>query len=93
MLGEATAQGISGKAVTPFVLARIHELTRRRSLATNMALVKHNAEVGARLALVDYRRTGANVIRQFESDAFEVQIMLENVANGCTVKRTSPPPP
>ncbi|SAK97260.1 Pseudouridine-5'-phosphate glycosidase [Caballeronia hypogeia] len=51
VLGEATTQGISGKAVTPFVLARLHELTGRRSLATNIALVKHNAEVGARLAL------------------------------------------
>jgi pseudouridine-5'-phosphate glycosidase len=51
VLVEATAQGITGKAVTPFVLARIHALTGRRSLATNIALVKHNAEVGARLAL------------------------------------------
>ena len=50
-LAEAQAQGISGKAVTPFLLARIKALTGRRSLATNIALVKHNAEVGARLAL------------------------------------------
>ncbi|SAL65399.1 Pseudouridine-5'-phosphate glycosidase [Caballeronia arvi] len=50
-LAEATAQGIAGKAITPFVLTRIHALTNGRSLATNIALVKHNAEVGARLAL------------------------------------------
>jgi pseudouridine-5'-phosphate glycosidase len=50
-LAEATAQGITGKAVTPFLLARIKALTGGRSLATNIALVKHNAEVGARLAL------------------------------------------
>jgi pseudouridine-5'-phosphate glycosidase len=50
-LDEAQAQGISGKAVTPFLLARIKALTGGRSLATNIALVKHNAEVGARLAL------------------------------------------
>ena len=50
-LAEAAAQGISGKAVTPFLLARIKALTGGRSLATNVALVKHNAEVGARLAL------------------------------------------
>ncbi|ALL69614.1 Pseudouridine 5'-phosphate glycosidase (plasmid) [Paraburkholderia caribensis MBA4] len=50
-LEEAAAQGISGKAVTPFLLARIKALTGGRSLATNIALVKHNAEVGARLAL------------------------------------------
>jgi pseudouridine-5'-phosphate glycosidase len=37
--------------VTPFLLSRIKALTGGRSLATNIALVKHNAEVGARLAL------------------------------------------
>ncbi|MDT8999947.1 pseudouridine-5'-phosphate glycosidase [Paucibacter sp. APW11] len=49
-LQEAAAQGISGKAVTPFLLARIKALTGGRSLATNIALVKHNALAGARLA-------------------------------------------
>jgi pseudouridylate synthase len=50
-LDEARAQGISGKAVTPFLLARIVALSGGRSLATNIALVKNNAEAGARLAL------------------------------------------
>jgi pseudouridine-5'-phosphate glycosidase len=49
-LAEADAQGIAGKAITPFLLARIKALTGGRSLATNIALVKHNAAVGARLA-------------------------------------------
>ncbi|MDB5919221.1 MAG: pseudouridine-5-phosphate glycosidase, partial [Massilia sp.] len=49
-LAEAAARGVSGKAVTPFLLDRIKELTEGRSLATNIALVKHNALVGARLA-------------------------------------------
>jgi pseudouridine-5'-phosphate glycosidase len=50
-LAEADAQGITGKAITPFLLARIKALTGGRSLATNIALVKHNAVVGARLAI------------------------------------------
>lgn len=50
-LQEAEQQGVTGKAVTPFLLARIKELTEGRSLATNIALVKHNALVGARLAV------------------------------------------
>jgi len=50
-LEEADAQGVKGKAVTPFLLGRIKELTEGRSLATNIALVKHNALVGARLAV------------------------------------------
>ncbi|RTL20875.1 MAG: pseudouridine-5'-phosphate glycosidase [Burkholderiales bacterium] len=49
-LQEAQIQGIQGKAITPFLLARIKALTGGRSLATNIALVKHNAVVGARLA-------------------------------------------
>lgn len=50
-LEEARQQGIAGKAVTPFLLKRIAALSEGRSLATNIALVKHNAEVGARLAV------------------------------------------
>jgi pseudouridine-5'-phosphate glycosidase len=50
-LADADAQAITGKDVTPFVLARIKALTGGRSLATNIALVKHNAEVGAKLAV------------------------------------------
>ncbi|WLI89907.1 pseudouridine-5'-phosphate glycosidase [Massilia sp. R2A-15] len=50
-LGEAAQRGVTGKAVTPFLLSRIKELTAGRSLATNIALVKHNAVVGAKLAL------------------------------------------
>jgi pseudouridine-5'-phosphate glycosidase len=50
-LREAGERGVSGKAVTPFLLARIKELTGGRSLVTNIALVKHNALVGARLAV------------------------------------------
>ena len=50
-LTEAGRQGVSGKKVTPFLLARIKELTEGRSLATNIALVEHNALVGARLAV------------------------------------------
>jgi pseudouridine-5'-phosphate glycosidase len=50
-LAEAAQQGVSGKAVTPFLLSRIKELTEGRSLMTNIALVKHNALVGAELAV------------------------------------------
>jgi len=50
-LREAGQQGVTGKKVTPFLLARIKELTEGRSLATNIALVEHNALIGARLAV------------------------------------------
>src|SRR5690606_7281976 len=46
----ARAQKIAGKAVTPFLLAKILELTDGRSLKTNIALVENNARVAARIA-------------------------------------------
>lgn len=47
---EADAQGISGKAVTPFLLQRIFELTEGRSLEANIALVLNNARLAAAIA-------------------------------------------
>jgi len=49
-LAEAEAQGISAKAVTPFLLGRIFELTEGRSLTANIALVRNNAKLGAEIA-------------------------------------------
>lgn len=48
--GEAAAQGIAGKRVTPFLLQRIHELTEGRSLDANIALVLNNARLAAAIA-------------------------------------------
>lgn len=49
-LAEAAAQGVTGKAVTPFLLARVLAATGGRSLAANVALVRHNARLAARIA-------------------------------------------
>ena len=49
-LAEAEARGIAAKAVTPFLLQRIFELTEGRSLASNIALVLNNARLGAAIA-------------------------------------------
>lgn len=48
---EATAQGITGKAVTPFLLRRISELTSGASLTANVALIHANARLAARIAI------------------------------------------
>lgn len=50
-LHDAAVQGIEGKALTPYLLKHIAEATEGRSLAANVALVKHNALVGARIAV------------------------------------------
>jgi pseudouridine-5'-phosphate glycosidase len=49
-LRDADARGIFGKAVTPFVLTRIAELTGGRSLRTNIALAASNARLAADIA-------------------------------------------
>jgi pseudouridylate synthase len=49
-LREAGRQGVAGKAVTPFLLARMVELTGGRSLRANVALIRANAALAGRLA-------------------------------------------
>lgn len=49
-LEEMDRQGISGKDATPFLLARIVEITEGASLAANIALVNNNAHLGAEVA-------------------------------------------
>ncbi|WP_417627918.1 pseudouridine-5'-phosphate glycosidase [Pararhodobacter aggregans] len=49
-LAEAEAQGISAKAVTPFLLDRIFAATEGRSLTANIALVLNNARLAAQIA-------------------------------------------
>jgi len=50
-LGEAAARGIQGKAVTPFLLARLEALTGGASLTANVALVRNNARLAAEIAV------------------------------------------
>lgn len=49
-LAEAAARRIAAKAVTPFLLQRIFELTEGRSLVANIALVLNNAALAAAIA-------------------------------------------
>ncbi|SDX41184.1 pseudouridine-5'-phosphate glycosidase [Roseicitreum antarcticum] len=50
-LAEASAAGIASKAVTPFLLQRIFELTEGRSLTANIELVLNNARLGSAIAV------------------------------------------
>jgi pseudouridine-5'-phosphate glycosidase len=49
-LAEAARQGVQGKAVTPFLLARLEQLTGGASLEANVALVRSNARLAAEIA-------------------------------------------
>ena len=48
---EMTAQGVSGKQVTPFLLQRIFEMSNGGGLKANIALVKNNARLAADIAV------------------------------------------
>ncbi len=50
-IAESVAQGIHGKATTPFLLARVSELTGGNSLASNIRLVYNNAKIAAQTAV------------------------------------------
>ena len=50
-LADAERAGISGAAVTPFVLGRIADATAGRSIPANLALAEHNAAVAAEIAV------------------------------------------
>ena len=49
-LAEAKAQGIHGKETTPFLLAKVKDLTGGDSLESNIQLVYNNAVLGAKTA-------------------------------------------
>jgi pseudouridine-5'-phosphate glycosidase len=49
-LADAAERGVRGREVTPFLLERLRELTEGRSVFSNLALLRHNARVAARLA-------------------------------------------
>ncbi|NUN99281.1 MAG: pseudouridine-5'-phosphate glycosidase [Saprospiraceae bacterium] len=55
-LQEADEQGIRGKAITPFLLARIAALTGGKSLGANIELALNNARLAAQLAVCYSRR-------------------------------------
>ena len=49
-LAAATAAGVSGKEVTPFLLQYLFEATEGRTLTANIALVRNNARLAAEIA-------------------------------------------
>jgi pseudouridine-5'-phosphate glycosidase len=50
-LAEAKAQGIHGAATTPFLLSRVSVISHGASMQTNLALLRNNARLAARIAI------------------------------------------
>lgn len=57
-LREARQQNISGQAVTPFLLARVSQLSQGASLKANLALLKNNAKIAAQISHFLYDEKG-----------------------------------
>ena len=53
---EAVEKGIHGQALTPFLLGRISELTKGKSLKSNLALLLNNARLAGEIANEMYTR-------------------------------------
>lgn len=49
---EAIEQNIASQNVTPFILARVNELTQGASMKTNIALLENNASIAGKLAAI-----------------------------------------
>lgn len=62
-IGECNEKGIHGKATTPFLLARVAELTGGDSLASNIQLVYNNAALAAKTAVAYARPKKAYIAR------------------------------
>ena len=50
-LADAKREGVRGKALTPFLLGRLDEMTEGRSVEANIALAEDNARLGGELAV------------------------------------------
>jgi pseudouridine-5'-phosphate glycosidase len=48
---RATKNGVTGKAVTPYLLAEMLDITKGTSLKANIALVENNARLAAKIAV------------------------------------------
>jgi len=54
-LEEMEKRGVTGAASTPFLLAKVSELTGEKSLRSNVALLKNNAQIAGEIAVEFYR--------------------------------------
>jgi pseudouridine-5'-phosphate glycosidase len=50
-LQQAKAENIKGKALTPWLLQRMYEITQGKSVTANLALIKNNVSLGSKIAL------------------------------------------
>ncbi|XP_061772993.1 uncharacterized protein zgc:136858 isoform X3 [Nerophis ophidion] len=68
-LEEANAKGIRGRDVTPYILQRVNELTKGKSLHANIAVIHNNAKVGSHISFALAARTKKSESQSQPSDS------------------------
>jgi len=63
-LKEARQERVRGQQVTPFLLGRVNELTRRASLRANLGLLRNNARLAGQIAVVLAKSSTTKRLRQ-----------------------------
>ena len=71
-LTEIKRLNIKGKKVTPFLLDKINKITKGKSLASNVALIKNNARVSAKIA-IELNKLMNSVSNSNKSDQYVVK--------------------
>ncbi len=61
-LADAEREGVRGKAITPYLLARVAELTGGQSMQANIALLQNNAAVAAQIAVSWAANSGGELL-------------------------------
>lgn len=77
-LAEANEQGVKGRDITPFLLGRINQLTSGASLKSNIALIMHNVQVGAGIAveLAKLQKSGSAAVTSSFPDDIRVPVVI-----------------
>jgi uncharacterized protein YunC (DUF1805 family) len=70
-LMEAKKLDIKGKKITPFLLEKINQLTKGSSLNSNLALIKNNAKISARIA-IELKKIQASPITSNKSSSINL---------------------
>uniref|UniRef100_A0AAQ6ILB1 Carbohydrate kinase PfkB domain-containing protein n=1 Tax=Anabas testudineus TaxID=64144 RepID=A0AAQ6ILB1_ANATE len=83
-LTEASAKGITGRDVTPFILQRVNELTKGKSLQANIALIHNNARVGSQIACALSKQMSETKLRTVLLQVVIGGINVDFIAKGKT---------
>ncbi|XP_029379574.1 pseudouridine-metabolizing bifunctional protein C1861.05 [Echeneis naucrates] len=73
---EASAKGITGRDVTPFILQKVNEITEGKSLQANIALIHNNARVGSQIACALSQEINERKLRSKTNRSSETDIVV-----------------